>query len=883
MLHQSSKQVSVGLFTAVLFLTVPAYAVKSFKVSNYGGAHQIWFEAEHFDERNPPTDQYYPVVDEAGAFGQAINRAGGAGGMIRWTFDISKAGGTGGTWYFWARQINPSNNSDYMLVEGDPGDAEIPTGPPFPGDNETPPFVNSDDRIFEENVGSPGSWAWGLSNHEEGHTKELQNGENTMYIYDRGGNSNVFWDVFMWTDDPDYVPTDTDYDNATVPTLGAASNPSPADGATDVPRDVVLSWMLGDFAPAVNGHRVHLSENFSDVNDGIGGITHSAGSYAPPQRLDFETTYYWRVDEVNAPPDSTVYEGPVWSFTTEPVGYPIDGANISATASSAGEADFGPEKTIDGSGLDENGLHSTGATDMWLSSNEPLGAWIQYEFDNAYRLHEMWVWNSNQIFEGLFGFGLKDVAVEYSTDGTEWTALADAREFAQAPGTGDYAHNTTVDFGGVPAQYVRLTASSNWGGVLPQYGLSEVRFFYIPVIAREPSPDSGATDVDLDVTLSWRAGREAGTHDVSLSTDEQAVIDGNAPVVTVTDASYSSTLDLGSTYYWRIDEVNDAETPTTYQGDIWSFSTIEYLVVDGFEDYNDWPPHEIYTTWLDGYEDPANGSQVGNLLPPLVETTIVHSGKQSMPLFYDNTAGVRYSEAERTLSPPQDWTRNGIKTLTISFCGDPNNTVAQMYAKLNGVKVVYDGNPADITNGWWQQWNIDLASFGVDLRNVATLAIGFGDETSPALGGSGVVYFDEIRLYRLVPTVPAGMWIEAEAADSITEPMQIYDDRLASGGKYISTDESVGNSSGNPPAPAGTASYIFTVEGGTYRISCRINIPGGSNSFWVRIQGATITGTGTMSSATMMTKMQPCSSHCLPGRIPWRSATGRMVRCWMRS
>jgi hypothetical protein len=91
---------------------------------------------------------------------------------------------------------------------------------------------------------------------------------------------------------------------------------------------VTLSWKPGEFAPAVNGHTIYLSENFNDVNDGIGGITQSADSYTPAQRLDFETTYYWRVDEVNAPPDSTVHRGDIWSLTTEPVGYPIDGANI---------------------------------------------------------------------------------------------------------------------------------------------------------------------------------------------------------------------------------------------------------------------------------------------------------------------------------------------------------------------------------------------------------------------------------------------------------------------------------------------------------------------------------------------------------------------------
>jgi hypothetical protein len=268
--------------------------------------------------------------------------------------------------------------------------------------------------------------------------------------------------------------------------------------------------------------------------------------------------------------------------------------------------------------------------------------------------------------------------------------------------------------------------------------------------------------------------------------------------------------------------------------------------VDDFEDYNDYPPDEIFSTWIDGYGVATNGSTAGYPEPDFlagehyVETTIVHGGKQAMPFFYDNTGGAAYSEAERTFAVPQNWTKAGVQTLVLHIFGDPNNVVEQMYVKVNGSKVDYDGDATDITQAWWHQWNIDLASFGVDLQNVTKLSIGFGDETSTTPGGSGKVLFDNIRLYRSVLGPPVGIWIEAEAADSITSPMEIYDDLRASGAKYISTDESVGNSSGNPPAPAGTASYIFAVEGGTYKISGRINVPGGSNSFWVRIQGATI-------------------------------------------
>ncbi|MHC4541299.1 MAG: LamG-like jellyroll fold domain-containing protein [Planctomycetota bacterium] len=587
---------------------------------------------------------------------------------------------------------------------------------------------------------------------------------------------------------------------------GVASDPIPDDEATDVPREVTLSWTPGEYAPAVNGHIVYLSDSFNDVNDGIGGVPLSAGSYAP-ERLAFETTYYWRVDEVNAPPDSTVFPGAVWSFTTEPVGYPIDGTNIIATASSTSGADFGPEKTVDGSGLDENDGHSTEPMDMWLSDNEPLGAWIQYEFDKVHKLHEMWVWNSNQVLEAFFGLGLKDVTVEYSTNGIDWTALGGVPEFAKAPGVAGYAHDTTVDFGGVVAKLVRLTAASNWGGVLPQYSLSEVRFFSIPVSAREPSPDAGAADVDADAILTWRAGREAATHDVYVSTDEQAVIDGTAPAVSATDASYSpSPLDLGSTYFWRIDEVNAAETPTIWQGDVWDFTTQEYIVVDDFEDYNDYPPDEIYTTWLDGYENPANGSQVGYLTPPTIETTIVHGDNQSMPLIYSNTGGATYSEGERTFVTPQDWTKYGVKTLGLWFHGTSGNT-GQLYVKVNGAKVPYDGDAGNLAATAWQPWNIDLAALGVNVQSITTVTIGIDGN-----GAAGTLYVDDVRLYPyerqlITPTEPntAGLVAHYKFDQDATDS---------------SGNNNHGTLFGNPPWVAGKIGSAVELDGGHDYVDC---------------------------------------------------------------
>jgi endonuclease/exonuclease/phosphatase family metal-dependent hydrolase len=533
---------------------------------------------------------------------------------------------------------------------------------------------------------------------------------------------------------------------------GVASNPSPADKATDVPRDAVLNWTPGEYAPPINGHKVYISENFNDVNDGVGGIAQDASSYVPG-RLDFSTTYYWRVDEVNGPPDHTVYEGGVWSFTTEPIAYLIQ--NIIVTASSSAAA-TGPENTVNGSGLDDSGLlHGNMSADtMWLSAKEgPQPSWIEFQFDKVYKLYELWVWNSNSSLEPMIGFGLKDVSIEYSVDGTDYTTLGTTHQFARAPGTPGYAHDTTIGFGGVAVKYVMLTANSNWGGILPQYGLSEVRFLYIPVQAREPNPDSGATDVDVDAVLSWRAGREAASHEVYFSTDEQAVIDGTAPVATVAETRHGPlSLDLDVTHYWKVNEVNEAETPSTWQGGLWSFTTNDHIVVDDFENYNDLDPtdpasNRIFSVWIDGFGIATNGSLVGYDAPPFAEQSIVHSDNQSMPLFYDNSGTARYSEAELTLNPAQDWTKYGVKALSLWFHGDPNNAAEQMYVKVNGSKVVYDGDAADIRQASWQDWSIDLALFGASLQNVTKISIGLGDEAGTTPGGSGKMLFDDIRLY----------------------------------------------------------------------------------------------------------------------------------------
>jgi hypothetical protein len=452
---------------------------------------------------------------------------------------------------------------------------------------------------------------------------------------------------------------------------------APGNTATDVRRDVTLNWNPGDFAVS---HDVYLGTDMAVVQNAsrtsASGVLVSQGqtdtSYQVDTLLPIGTMHYWRIDEVNAPPDSTVFKGDVWSFTVEPKSYPVPA--VTATASAA-NLNMGPENTVDGSGLNADGGHSTSAEDMWLAPSLP--AWIQFEFDGVYVLDEMTVWNSNQAIESFLGFGAKEVAIEVSTDGETWAPIEGETILNQATAMVDYRANTVVDMGTAPARYVRLNINSAHG-MIGQVGLSEVSFTYIPVFARAPQPASGVENAALDTQLDWRMGRLAAAHEVLFGNSTDALILAD----TVERAGFDpGILEFGTDYFWQINEVNEAEVPAVYAGPIWKFTTKQFETVEGFETFSADEGQEVFLTWWDGFGgDPAlGGSTAGHIDAPFVETTLTSSGKNSLPIYYDNDGGFvdidgqttapRFSEVERDLGS-MDLTANGADTLSIAFLGN---------------------------------------------------------------------------------------------------------------------------------------------------------------------------------------------------------------------
>ncbi len=263
-----------------------------------------------------------------------------------------------------------------------------------------------------------------------------------------------------------------------------------------------------------------------------------------------------------------------------------------------------------------------------------------------------------------------------------------------------------------------------------------------------PSPAKGAVDVSQTPVLTWTPGFGA-TYEIFFGNDASALekkTSGNLGY----ESYEPGQLEWNTTYYWRVDEANNTNTDSPWTGPLWSFTTANFLIIDDMEAYNDLDPadplsNRIFNAWIDGYDDPTNGSLVGNDFAPFAEQTIVHSGNQSMPFAYDNAVAGK-SEATYVLTSNRDWTVNGVDTLTIWFRGESANAAEQMYLTLNGSARIDHDNPDAALITTWTAWNIDLQSFadqGVNLANVNSITLGLSSVTA----GSGMLFFDDIRLY----------------------------------------------------------------------------------------------------------------------------------------
>jgi hypothetical protein len=490
-----------------------------------------------------------------------------------------------------------------------------------------------------------------------------------------------------------------------------AYGPTPADGSLLTETWVTLGWYASDKAVS---HNVYMGDNYDDVYNGtndtfrgnqvedfyIAGVP----GYAFPDGLVPGTTYYWRIDEVNDADPNSPWKGDVWSFSIPPKTaynpYPSDGAEF-----------VDPNTTFSWTGGFGAKLHSIYFGDSFDDVNNAAGASTQAVMTytpGPLELGKVYYWRVD----------------EYDTVDTY---------------KGDI-----------------------WS-------------FATPGAVSSPVPANGATDVKLMATLSWTAADSAASHEVYFGKNKNAVrnADKNSPEYKGSKALGAESYDPGTlswyaNYYWRIDEVDSLGN--TQKGPLWSFMTADFISIDDFEDY-DAGENQIWYAWRDGlgYGTPdtppysagnGTGSAVGDeTTPSYCEERIVHGGGKSMPVAYDNNKQgfAYYSEVEKTLTYPRDWTEEGVGVLKIWFRGKSNNDAELLYVAISNSTgnpvVVYNDNAAATLVGVWTEWVISLQTFadqGIDLTDVDKIALGIGTQGNLTIpGSSGKMFFDDIRLYRL--------------------------------------------------------------------------------------------------------------------------------------
>ena len=548
--------------------------------------------------------------------------------------------------------------------------------------------------------------------------------------------TTYYWRVDEINEESPASPWVGDVWSFTVPPK-TSWKPNPPNNGQFIDVDADLSWNPGWGAKM---HTVYFGETFDDVNDATGGTSQIDASYAL-DTLDMNKTYYWRVDEFDA---RETHKGNVWSFTTTGGGGGIMGEYFNTANLSGGpiltridqQVDFSFAAASPGLPVRDTGWSARWTADLNIlfdgtytfSVNSEGGTrlWIDGE-----RLLNMWVSWVPTEYAGL---------PVYLETGIHTLRL-------------EYYHYSNGE------QHLYWTSPEMDKQIIPAGPLQP------PTKANMPNPSNNAKDIKQAPLLKWAPGDKAASSQLYFGADEEAVKNADE-----TSPEFKGSVELGAelfdpgslewntTYYWRVDGVNDLDAGSPWPGIVWSFTTADFLVIDDFEDY-DIGNKEIWWFWKDGlgygehdgepaYPGNGTGSAVGDEgTPTYMEESIIHGGSKSMPVYFDNSFAA-FSEVELTLGGI-DLTQNGGTTLKIFFHGDIGNATDPLYVTLNGIAVENE-DPAAAQTNKWAEWSIPLQAFvdkGVDVTNVNSIAVGIGNKTSLQPGGTGTMYFDDIGVH----------------------------------------------------------------------------------------------------------------------------------------
>jgi len=576
-----------------------------------------------------------------------------------------------------------------------------------------------------------------------------------MYFYPMGATPGA---TYYWRIDEimaDGTVTTGDVWSYTI-APNTAYNPSPRNGDKWIDPNTTLTWY-----PGQNGvnHELYFGTDQAAVaarDPSVFEGTLNVTSFEPGT-LAKDTAYYWVVDELN----DAKYPGDVWSFTT--AGGPGGGVKAEYfrnTSVSGAPFLTQIESAIDHSWGDPGGPAPSVVDQFsarWTADLEIAVADTYTFITNSDDGVRLWLDDKRII--------------------NNWTDHAPTNNLSRPIKLNPGIYSLRMEYyeagGGATAQLSWQTPTVA-RQIIPAGPLQP------PVRARAFYPANGDVNVPKSVTLTWTAGNDAVTHDVYFGTDQAAVAAATQADAGVYQGSQMlentslspGPLEGGMTYYWRVDEVNDAAEGSPWKGMVWGFTTATFLVVDNFESYTNDSPNRLFQAWVDGMgfsEDdyfptgnPGNGSSSavghdiwspGTTYNTIVETEIVHGGRQSMPVDYNNLNAPYYSEAVRTWKTAQNWTADGDDTLVLHAQGKSANQAARLYVALEDsggkIAVVTYADDTAVTSPNWIEWKIPLSSFtGVKATAIKKVYIGVGNRDMPAKGGAGTIFVDDIKVIK---------------------------------------------------------------------------------------------------------------------------------------
>ena len=639
---------------------------------------------------------------------------------------------------------------------------------------------------------------------------------------------------------------------------GNAFGPDPADGESAVLNEALLSWSPGCSAASHDvyfGTDYDLVRDASTASSEYKGNQPLAQTTYDPCDFDYLTDYYWRIDERNGP---TTWKGEVWTFTSQTqiidpnntLWYALDEtdgytAYDSSNFMSHGVVDMpegGPPVWVPDGGQFGGSLTFSDDTAIWVPTavlsrvtngigiicwaKEPSSVLMNANGGDS-QLHI--AFNSSEV-TWRAGDDTEDVLTwDYDGQGLPsdwhcWVFVKDeVKDSMSIYLDGELATSKTVTtstLAGIrnkPFKVGGVTQSDNdFDGLLDDFIVYD-RSLSAKEIARQlqiggpvgklalawmADPQYGQVDVYRDAILSWMPGDYALEHDVYLGTDWDDVNDATTSSTGIyrgrqdpCEYDPPGDLELDTTYYWRVDEVND---PCVWKGSIWTFTVGNFLVMEDFEKYtDDYGVDPLYLTWV------ADIASSALIYLGVDGTDPVRTGEQSMYYMFLNNfnfGGGYYSEAGKTLGG-MDFTQDGMKALTLNFYGDAGNAASateEPYVGLDDgssyVQVEYSPI-SDIQEEEWHEWNIPISDYNaLVLTSIDTIYIGFGDRTgSGPQGNNGKLYIDDVRLYppRCVPDlgptydwsgncivdlsdigIMANEWLRADANLAVQAPAQ---------------------------------------------------------------------------------------------------------------